>query len=363
VLTILKLNAAQMTTIEVIDRRIDRLDELEECTEALVSRQHNVLLYGSRGVGKTFLVKLIEARIRESGCPLFPCIANVANVSLYGNSSASVASSDDTSGFLRAILLQLCRSLWNLIGNKYLDLREQISDPPHLSDGPEASSIRRVFNLLMRLECSVSKSSTGSIGVGAVIKGELKGESISESHTMAILPFEFAEFVEELTVEVLQPRGYNRVVFLCDEANHMPLFCQEQLLDQCLDLFRGKGAQFLFVGGYLPIDGDPLLPACFETMIELKGFHEKKHVRELLSQCRINDCEFSDEAIDIIYEAYAGHPRSSLLVADRAMRVDTGKMVSANSVERAREEVDQQLKIEQFRIKTANSSHPRVTGQ
>jgi hypothetical protein len=220
----LQLNAAAMTSAEVIDHRIDRFEELEECVQSLVSRQHNVLIYGSRGVGKTFLVKLIADRIRESGCSHFPCIANIASVSLYGNRSAGEASSDDTSGFLRAILLQLCRSLWELIGRKYLDLREQVSDPLHPLEGPEASSIRRVFNLLMKFEGSVSRTSAGSIGIGAGIKGELKGESISRSQLMAILPFEFAEFVGELTAGVLEARGYSRVVFLCDEANHMPLF-------------------------------------------------------------------------------------------------------------------------------------------
>jgi hypothetical protein len=105
------------------------------------------------------------------------------------------------------------------------------------------------------------------------------------------------------------------------------------------------------------VDSDPLLPACFETVLELKGFRERKYVCALLSQCSVNGCAFSDEAVDLLYEAYSGHPRSTLLVADRAMRVTEGKLITASSVNYARGEVDRMIQVEQLGSRRFNSSH------
>ena len=149
--------------------------------------------------------------MQDSSGPLFPCIANVANVSLYSTRSVG---SDDTSGFLRAILLQLCTSLWNLVGQKYLDLREQLLEPSAAHGrGTEISAIRRVYSQLMRMEDSVNKVFANSLGLGAGIKGEMKEEITTGTRSLNVLPFEFAEFLDEPTVEVLHRRGYQRIVF------------------------------------------------------------------------------------------------------------------------------------------------------
>ena len=75
-----------------------------------------------------------------------------------------------------------------------------------------------------------------------------------------VLPFEFAEFAKELIETVLNPSGKSRVVVICDEANYMPFFKQEELLQRYLDLFSAKDFQFVLVAGLFPWESNPNLP-------------------------------------------------------------------------------------------------------
>ena len=57
--------------------RVDRDNELALRCEALLKRGQNVLLYGDRGVGKTFLLHLIEKHVQESAPTVYSCIVNI----------------------------------------------------------------------------------------------------------------------------------------------------------------------------------------------------------------------------------------------------------------------------------------------
>lgn len=344
-ITTLSLNAASIAPDDIGKRRIDRDDEVREILQALGPLEQNVLLIGSRSVGKTFLVRLIEAQMRKSGGGTFPCVANVANVSLC---SAGVLGSDDTSGFLRAILLQLCSSLWKFVGGHYLDLRERLLKPPGTTreETSEMSKICRVYSQLMRIEATLTDVSAQSLGVGAGIRGELKGELSSGTRNLNVLPFEFAEFVDELTVGVLHAHGFRRIVFLCDEANVMPLFRQEQLLEQYLDLFRSKGGQFLFVAGMLAGDDNLVLPACFERVIHLTGFKKRQDVCDLLRQAGEAGSEIKSEAVDAFFQAYSGHPRRTLMAADLALKLFPHAPITAASALQACASLDRQMATE-----------------
>ena len=65
--------------------RVDRTDELASCVQALTTNYHNVLLHGSRGVGKTFLVKLILNRINKEYSNIFTTHVEIDGLLAYGN--------------------------------------------------------------------------------------------------------------------------------------------------------------------------------------------------------------------------------------------------------------------------------------
>lgn len=114
------INCVFESADEIRARCIDRKREVDTCLEALVEHGHNVLVHGTRGVGKTFLLRLVEDGLRATE-RFFPCFANLASLSAYGGPS-------DTSGFPRAVLLQLCASIWKALGKSYLDLCDRLSE-------------------------------------------------------------------------------------------------------------------------------------------------------------------------------------------------------------------------------------------
>jgi MoxR-like ATPase len=54
------LHAGAMPAHVVTEFRVDREQEVDACVRNLADRGANVSLWGVRGVGKTFLVRLVE---------------------------------------------------------------------------------------------------------------------------------------------------------------------------------------------------------------------------------------------------------------------------------------------------------------
>lgn len=327
---------------DVTTVRIDRDRELDRIFEALVRRKQNVLLYGTRGVGKTFLLRLVEKQIQELAPEVYPCIVNVASIAAY-------SPRDEAAGFPRAVLLQFCAALWKLLGRSYMDLRSTLDESGQelkLTNAPERA-IQRVYTHLMLQEREIRHSLINSVGFAAGLKGEKKEDQLRSGHQPDVLPFEFAEFTEELVATVLQPNGRQSVIFLCDEANHMPIFKQEQLLDRYLELFSAKRVQFVFVAGFCPNDEKHSLPSCFETHVELVGFPEKRMIQQLILS-RVAEAgpecpTFGKEVIDILFEAYSGHPRLTLeacYCAHREAMTSGQKEISPSLIVRMCRELD-----------------------
>ena len=292
----------------------------------MIARNHNVLLYGERGSGKTFLLKLIDEEIKVKNSQIFACFVNIASLRAY-------EPGDEISSFPRAVLLQLCSSLWtNLLGKSYLDLRDHLHDTGReiAIKMKDEKIIQRIYTQLMKKHGVGGYKFTNSIGVSAGVKGSKKEEKEFQSHHSEILPFEFAEFANEIISNVLIPNNKKRIIILCDEANHMPLFKQEEILERYFDLFGSKKLQFLFVAGLVPWDNKPFLPSCFETRLELLGFPEKADLINLIEKYGPIEI-FTGEAIDLLFEAYKGHPRDSLEACGRAF--DLSKELVQDNIE------------------------------
>ena len=107
--------------IEIIKKkRIDRIQEINLCIQAVTEESQNILLYGDRGVGKTFVLRLIFDEISKSNQSILPVSIYLTGLTCYGND-------DIVASFSRAILLQVCSTIWtDLLGKRYTDLREEL---------------------------------------------------------------------------------------------------------------------------------------------------------------------------------------------------------------------------------------------
>lgn len=342
------LNAASRTIDELRDVRVDRDREFSLSYEALVHKAHNVLLYGARGTGKTFLIRLLEHEIQSSNSSVFSCIVNVANLAAYN-------STDEVAAFPKAVLLQLCTSLWTrLLGKSYIELRDRLNETGQelTLRKKDERTIQSVYSHLM-LQKSVTRSSlSNTVGVTLAVKGVKNEQSSTESEHLPIMPFEIAEFADQLITDVLVPRGKTRVIVLCDESNHIKLYQQEQILEQYFELFSSKHLQFLFVAGIAPWSEKDYIPSCFETTFELKGFAERIHVQELIEAAltanKSTIIQFSPVVIDVLFETFSGHPRKTLYACEKAFAAASGaghENVDLHLILRACREVEDEDRI------------------
>jgi hypothetical protein len=341
------LNAAALSIEELRAARIDREEEFSKAYAALAKNIQNVLLFGTRGAGKTFLIRLIEDELHKQEPQVFTCAVNLASLGAYQPNS------DEIDVFPRAVLLQLCAALWTRLFDKpYLDLKDHLSD-----SGQELRAMRReeatvqaVYAQLMKRDRVRRTSRTNTAGLNLVAKGELQEQFVHEDKQSPVLPFEFGEFVGQLITDALHPRGKTKVVILCDEANHAQFYEQEQLLERYFELFSSRRVQFLFVAGHGPWREKEYIPSCFETTIELAGFKNAAHTKALVQadarRLVGSEVEFTQEAIEVLVESFAGHPINSLNASQRAIDLtlnEAPRRVTVKEMFKACRETEKQL--------------------
>ena len=339
------LSACGMSDDDIRYFSVGRDDEYREVLNDLIRKNHNVLIYGERGIGKTFLIRSLYEKIVEAEKDILPIFINLAGLRSY-------SPADNAASFPRAILLQICSVIWsNYLGNSYLDLRDSISDSGQeitLKSKPE-KTVQRLYRHLMSFERKAQNEFVNSVGFSALAKGE-KSEKTTASLTQSdILPFEFVEFVNELKENVLPYINKQRIILICDEANMLPQYEQKELLERYVEIFTEKRVQFIFVAGYLPWQDIPSIPSCFETSVGLKGLCSEE-VTELLYKCiTSSDYSFENSGALKIFEIFNGHPRLSINAFERASIEclnQNAKLISKNLVIRACQELEQRLERE-----------------
>lgn len=341
------LNAAAQSIETLKAVRIDREEEMAKAFAALAHNVHNVLLYGTRGVGKTFMTRLLEDELQRTQPSLFVCTANLANLAAYHPAT------DESDAFPRAVLLQLCTAIWTReIGKPYLKLRDQLAAPDGAikTASVAESVVQDIYVQLMRHDLVRRSTRTNTAGISLVAKGEMQEQLFHESKQAPLLPFEFGEFVKQLSEEVLRPMGKDKIVILCDEANHAKIYEQEQILERYFELFSSRRVQFLFVAAQGPWNEKAYIPSCFETTIELRGFKNPHHVHELIvsatKRTTSEATQFSSEALEVLVEAFEGHPRLTLMACERAVQLAAqagNRLVGLRDALRASREIERRL--------------------
>ena len=305
-------NAAEMAPEQFQAIRVDRERELAICTEALLARSVNVFLWGERGVGKSFLLRLVEEELDRAESVLTARV-NVTGLRGFGQP-------DSLEAFPAAVLLALCTRAWKeILGKSYselratLDLREgNIRLPSDLG-----RTIEIIYTQVMAAQRKAHFEYFNSVGFSAAAKGEKSETGSVEQLQPSILPFEFFEYCDEL-LQALTKHGKSRIVALCDEANHLPLSEQQQLLGQYVEMFTSRRVQFLFVAGYRTAMAPPATPEGFSCALELRGLNSADSIALLTKVAGELGWEADASACARVAERCAGNPRFLLSALDRA---------------------------------------------
>jgi hypothetical protein len=308
-------HAATMTREQLLGFRVDRDRELARCVELLFQGQSNVLMYGERGIGKTFLTHLVCEDLRSKHPDVLVSYLNLVGLGFYGRNEAAVGA------FPNAVLLELCTTIWRtVLGLEYSALRSRIgSSPSSIKWESDAEAcVGSMFLYLMSASRHYRFERENSIGAAALVKGEMVERSSHEYVALDLLPFEFFHLVDELCERVLRPKGKQQVIVICDEANHLPLREQSEIIGRYLELFAVRQIRFVVV--VRPVVARRSLAALttFEEL-ELKGFPRQEDVAEMLNRYSIGSpITILDEAIEVVWETFEGRPLDTLLAAGKA---------------------------------------------
>ncbi len=303
------LNARSESFETVAELRVDRDREVELFSKELANSESNIFVYGPRGVGKTFLAKLIYDHIPSVNKHAFPFFLSLSDMALHSNQGLQV-------NIKAQLLLQLVAFAWtNLLRRSYSELKSgsDLKGKDILSGSVE----NRYFQIYSALRYPIHKRTyrrETKAGITAIVKGELGEATVEERQTDDLLPFEYFAFLEEFRHELERNHGITKLVAICDEGNLLPLEMQSSLMRENIPIFRNKGLQFLFVGCGAPDELSSISEECFEKIEELNGI-PKGYIPEFCQKrTGKSNLSFDVAALNALHKATGGNPRYLLII-------------------------------------------------
>jgi hypothetical protein len=305
----LSLNSRNETWSDIDRLRVDRNREVDFFSEQLVHADSNVFIYGPRGVGKTFLSKLICQHIQAKNSHALPFFVSLFDI--------FITSTKESAPHIKAqILLQLVAAAWtNLIKKSYSELIKgaELKGRDILANSVE----ERYYQIYSALRLSFLKRTfqrETKAGISAIAKGELGETTTVEQQNSDLLPFEYFAFLEEFQSELKKNHGITKLIAICDEANLLPLEMQSALIKENIPIFRDKGLQFLFVGCGAPDELSLAAEECFEVIEELNGIPENFIQEFYQKRSGIGKLSIEKNASTLLHKTTEGNPRQLLMV-------------------------------------------------
>lgn len=343
----IELDANRTPTGDLRSRCADRREELQYCASVLTNSRNNLVLFGERGVGKTFFVRLLASELNAGNKGVFAVSLDMFNAVHPGGLSGD--------RFGQALLLVLIARIWrDLFSLPYESLVSKAGwGAREISARGPQRILRRIHDCVRGSRTQVVLRDSSSVGASAVIQGERKEEQEQTLEMPGILPYEFAEYVQDIIENVLAPKGVSKVIALCDETNQFRIEEQKRIVEGNIEVFRNSGVQFLYVMS-VGLKTDPAVTQhakpfqAFDEVVMLERFKKTEDTLELL-QKYFDLSLFPPNAHMLVHDAFKGLPRYSIWVCQEALHdalVQKQRDVSMVVLTRAMERTTEYLKRE-----------------
>ena len=308
--------AERLSWEQILALRVGRVNEVARLASVLGPGSSNVYLWGDRGIGKTFLTRLLDHSLKEDHRVLGVRVSAAGH--LFGADSLTSVASGTMLAFLETVWTKV-------LGKKYSELRATLTEAPQ-GDlnllGPLRSDLERttvrLYQDVMSGVMSMTHLTQQSIGVSLFAKGDIGRSREIQNSTPALLPFEFAEYAHELR-EALLREGLHGVTITLDEANTLSPSSQGDLLSSFIDLFGENGISFLFIGGYT----DSAMPDIrvsnvFGETEHLRGLDHGSGVALITKVASACEVTVTDSAAGFMVHQVGGNPRLLIDLVRRA---------------------------------------------
>jgi len=296
------VNARYWRQEDVVRLRVDRAADVQRLIRA-VDRGANILVYGPRGVGKTFLLRMLLIELERRKAGVFP---------IYYQASLTVTHAKPKFGeevaFKYALLFELISAVWY-----------QLAQLPHiaLAAAKRAEEIRFrstgiIADIHLRLVSSERENTyqrSNTLGADHIIAAKLDEERSSKTKFGGVEPLELSHYIADLKAVIETETKCTRLLVLCDEANLLPEEWQRMLIGSHVAELSALGLQFVFVADRKMEFENVLLEDYFEVFHELKGI-PATYWRQFVANHFPDDHSLIDQPIaKAVFRAFLGNPR------------------------------------------------------
>ena len=192
---------------------VNREVQTSECINGILAHE-KVAIIGARGIGKSMLILNIQKELAEKHPPVLPIYLNFSRGYLVGGVAKN--------SFICFMLQSLIDYVWvNILGNKASSLYEVSNDTMMQSE--LESKVSRLHKLTRIIGANIEISNRYHIGAKLVAEGSYDKANNRELGLSPLSEREFTNLFLELCADLEEYLSIDTIVFLCDEANHLPI--------------------------------------------------------------------------------------------------------------------------------------------
>lgn len=302
-----------------------REKELDEIALSVVDRSQSITISGYDTVGKSSLVATFLAdasfskTLKKGG--ILPI--RISENELYQSIRTD---------FLSSITHLLCAKVWTEVFKRnYSELLEETLLYPRNTDLSKKSwkLLKRIFQIVTSEGIGSSGSRKSEFGGKLVLDGRSSEENQISIQRKGLQPFEFMMLIDEI-VGVLAKHDYRKVLFVCDQLNHLPPKVNYELIESYIDVFSSKKIMFILsaeerVSHYENrVDTKDLLDS-FSNRVRLSPFESPTIIADVIdssfAQSSAKKLAFSADGVERIFEVTEGYPWFAVRLCDLSYRL------------------------------------------
>jgi hypothetical protein len=304
------LNARHQPTEQLIRFDTGRKHHRDIVREAILDSSRNVYLFGSRGSGKTFFQKTQAyyfGQLDKEALPLFvPCDIR------WGFDRHD--STDFALHVLNTLFLEWWHKAYERPKSDLLRLG-MMGNHSVLNDlRSEQKRFVELYTIVNAKQVDIERRQSSLFGAAAVAKAENKRDEAQAVSRGGLLSSEVSAILSDLA-EIISKAMIRRIIVHLDEVELIGSNRGSNFYSTCLELFNPVGVQFVVTGTPTIASDQESVLTSFETTVEIEGFETVDELKSMITKYSgENPCAIEDDAIDVLYEFFGGHPRSSLAV-------------------------------------------------
>lgn len=303
------LNARVNTIEELLSYDEGRHRERDVVRQAILDTRHNVLLFGSRGSGKTFFQRTQAHYFMQNDSSVLSIFA-----------PCSVDRETDGLDILTMLLLGWWERRFGVTKGQLLRASTS-SDGPSIIDGSAKKKLVELYRLVQAAEIGRAEQRTSQYGASAVVSAKNSVASTESTKRRQLRLSEIRTILEEFA-QLVSDSTCRKLIVHLDEAELLSPADTTAVLDFYLNLFNPVGIQFVATAAPISPKHKALLGEAVETSVELEGLDDAECLSQMIQKYAFGGGKpVSSVAVDVLYEFFKGHPRYSLSCCARAVEL------------------------------------------